>query len=423
MNKQFAGALAGLLIPGIIFIAYSAFLFPAAFTAASLAVIVLYALAFYAYGRRLDERMLRHATVAHITLGTLALAFSLFNLAYLFVIVLAVTAGFVVAKSIFMRDLAKVLFMFGIVALSVVMMFEPTIIINQSSPPILDDNWWAALNWMKNNTEACGTVATYWDPGHFIRAIANRPVVFDGASQNALWNATIPSNYSYEQMKDAAVIDEFTTTNLSDGRVLIETARIQDISTALMTDNETLAVRILDKFRLANCSTVYFLATSDLIDKSYWWSYFATWNPIDKGCATPMSVLGLASTSPSASGETVYTFQGGIPTGCNQQIPAQIIVTQQNNTYSALALINGQLLPIQEFSYYTQFGIRTTANENAPVKGTALMDQNRGSIIFIPPQLAGSMFTKMMFFNGEGLQRIKFVNSWGGELKLYKVTY
>jgi len=305
----------------------------------------------------------------------------------------------------------------------VVMMFEPTIIINQSSPPILDDNWWAALNWMKNNTEACGTVATYWDPGHFIRAIANRPVVFDGASQNALWNATVPSNYSYEQMKDAAVIDKFIPTNLSDGRVLIETARIQDISTALMTENETLAVRILDKFRLANCSTVYFLATSDLIDKSYWWSYFATWNPVDKGCATPMSVLDLVRASPSASGETVYTFQGGIPTGCSQQIPAQIIVTQQNSTYSALALINGQLLPMQEFSYYTQFGIRTTANENAPVKGTALMDSNRGSIIFIPPQLAGSMFTKMMFFNGEGLQRIKFVNSWGGELKLYKVTY
>ncbi|MBI3190912.1 hypothetical protein HYZ41_04395, partial [archaeon] len=54
--------------------------------------------------------------------------------------------------------------------------------ISECAGTVLSDNWWQALNWIKNNTKECAVVATYWDPGHFITGIARRPVVFDGAS-------------------------------------------------------------------------------------------------------------------------------------------------------------------------------------------------------------------------------------------------
>ena len=60
----------------------------------------------------------------------------------------------------------------------------PASALSISQGTVLSNNWWNALNWMKNNTEECGVVATYWDPGHFIVAVAGRPVVFDGAGQN-----------------------------------------------------------------------------------------------------------------------------------------------------------------------------------------------------------------------------------------------
>jgi len=64
--------------------------------------------------------------------------------------------------------------------------------ISECAGTVLSNNWWEALNWIKNNTKECAVVATYWDPGHFITGIARRPVVFDGASQGS--TITLPTN-------------------------------------------------------------------------------------------------------------------------------------------------------------------------------------------------------------------------------------
>src|SRR3989338_2814099 len=69
--------------------------------------------------------------------------------------------------------------------------FQPANAISQGAGTILTPNWYSALTWINNNTEQCAVVATYWDPGHFITAIAQRAVVFDGASQGA--QRTVPT--------------------------------------------------------------------------------------------------------------------------------------------------------------------------------------------------------------------------------------
>ncbi|MBI4170426.1 MAG: hypothetical protein HY514_01940, partial [Candidatus Aenigmarchaeota archaeon] len=283
-----------------------------------------------------------------------------------------------------------------------------------------------SLNWIRNNTDTCAVVATYWDPGHFITGIAKRAVVFDGASQNALWNTTVAAGLSYEEIREIAASEKFRATNITvngEAKTLIETARIQDIATTLATDNETLAIKILEKYRKPGCKEMYYLATADLIGKSFWWTYFWSWNPIDKGCATPMSQMGLRQARPSTAGGITYVYEGGIPAGCNQQIPGQVVINQQNDSLQAFVLRSNQLEQVEQLVYFTNQGGVLRTQPNAPVKGLIFMEPNRQGIVFIPPEIKDSMFTKMFFFNGQGLQNFEFVDSWGGEVKLFRIKF
>ena len=70
--------------------------------------------------------------------------------------------------------------------------FQPANALSQGAGTILSPGWFDALTWIEQNTAPCAVVATYWDPGHFITAIAQRAVVFDGASQGA--QRTVPTS-------------------------------------------------------------------------------------------------------------------------------------------------------------------------------------------------------------------------------------
>ncbi|MFT5388137.1 MAG: hypothetical protein ACI9F2_000098 [Lysobacterales bacterium] len=60
--------------------------------------------------------------------------------------------------------------------------------------PIYNQTWDKALTHIKNNTPTDSIINTWWSPGHFIKAIAQRRVTFDGASINypqAYWMSNI----------------------------------------------------------------------------------------------------------------------------------------------------------------------------------------------------------------------------------------
>lgn len=427
IKKPTAVAFASLIIMAAVFVIHSLYAFPKYMIALAV-LFVLYTAVLYLISRKINpsDTALNNISILHITAFTIFLAFTSFDLTVLLGIVVAVTIIFFIVKTFSLRDFGKILFMFFIVVITATTMVLPSVAISQGQGTVLSDNWWNAFQWIKANTSECAVVATYWDPGHFITGIARRPVVFDGASQNAVWSTIVDANLTYEQMRDIAVTDKFVTSNVTtDGqqKVMIETARIQDIAISLSTDNETLAIKILEKYRKPGCNEMYYLATSDLIGKSYWWTYFGTWNPVDKGCATPMSQLGLVQPKPSRDGSLTFVYQGGLPSGCNQQVGGQVIVVQQNTTINAFVLDNNQLLPVEEFMYFTDSGAVLKTQENAPKKGLVILDPGRGAVIFVPPEIKDSMFTKMFFFNGQGLQHFELVNNWGGEVKLYRIRF
>lgn len=431
--KNIASALGSAASMGIVFDAYLLLDFPALYAAVFGILLILYIAIFYVLAKKIGipDQMSQTVALLHISAMAVIMALAFFNLVYLFILMVGVGAVLFYKKMFFIRDIAKILLIFIIVYISTTTIFQPSVAMALGQGTVLDDNWWNALNWIKNNTKECAVVATYWDPGHFITGIANRAVVFDGASQNDPWIATVDRGLTYDQMKEIAGTDKFTAKNATingEEKTIIQTARIQDIATTLSTANETLALNILKKYKKPGCNEMYYLATADLIGKSYWWTYFSSWNPIDKGCATPMSQLGLKQVKPSSNGVVTYTFEGGIPSGCNQQVGGQVIITQQNNSLQAYLFDGSKLQQIEQFIYFTEQGGILRTSENAPVKGLVLLDPSMQAIIFIPPEIKDSMFTRMFFFNGQGsdgqpLGNFTFVNQWGGEVKLYKINF
>lgn len=289
--------------------------------------------------------------------------------------------------------------------------YNPSVSIAKGSGTVLSDNWWEALNWIKNNTEECSVIATYWDPGHFITGIARRAVVFDGASQNAqiiLQTNDSKNGLVVENYPDGANQVLFYKNNT------VVHARIKDIGISLYTENETLSKEILENYRKQGCD-LYFIASSDLIGKSVWWSYFATWTPTDKGKQYSYLTIPLQQTKPLISENAIvyiYPF--------SQQ---QSFVVYQTNQTKVKAFLqqNNQLVTVEKVFYFTNAGGIITTDESADVKGMIWLTPDKSTAVFIPKEIENSMFTRLFFFNGQGLNNFEYVNSWGGELKLFKV--
>lgn len=348
-----------------------------------------------------------------------------------FLVLIIIIAILYATKRMNKAEVALSVIAYFTVLLSVVFYIIPSYAVSISSGPILDDNWWQALNWMKNNTQECAVIATYWDPGHFITGIAQRPVIYDGASQNALLelNSTRISELGIDISKYQEGINferydkGITEIIVRRGDTLIS-SRMKDVASAMFTDNETLAVELLKRYKKPNCSEMYFLATSDLIGKSTWWTYFSTWDPmIDcdtslcKGTPRNYMILSLGGKKPLFS-EGVVGYE--YPLSQAQSI----ILYQKNDTITALLQNGNQFRKIKRIIYPTQTGLYVMDNPDADVPGTVLLlDPSFGSIMYMPAELENAMYTRMMFFNGEGLKHFKLVNSWGFEVKLYKIDF
>ncbi len=293
--------------------------------------------------------------------------------------------------------------------------YLPSSVIAACSGTVLDDNWWAALNWIKNNTAECSVVATYWDPGHFITGIAKRSVVFDGATQGA--TRTVAANENL-----TGTIIEKADNGINNIKIYengtVTTARIQDIATTLFTSNETLAVNILRDYEKPNCTEFYYIASADLIGKSQWWTYFATWNPLNAptfGQRYNYAILSLSSARPILEQNSIaYYYNIGQNTA--------FVIYEANNTLTPYFQQQNQLAGVEKLYYFDKQGNgKLFVNENADLKGLLWLDPSRQTLVFMPPELEASLFTRMFFFNGLGLQKFELVNVWGGEIKLFKV--
>ncbi len=293
----------------------------------------------------------------------------------------------------------KLIFRYGMIFLVALLtlwiIYEPytqSIAISMGSGTVLSPNWWTGMNWINQNTANCSVIATYWDPGHFITGIAKRPAVFDGASQGASrW------------------------VDLGNGS-LLERSRIQDIATILFTTNEDQAVDILRNYQFDDCEDpMYFIASADLLSKSQWWTYFSTWDPVNKGTIYTYATLPLSEAKPIISENTiVYKY--------NLDADRYFAVYDRDDTYETFFVQQNTFLHVESIYAFSKDGRSYIATDpEAEIKGRLWISPDKQTVIFIPPELQDSMFTKMYLYDGFGLEKFTPVMNFGGEVKLYRV--
>ena len=293
-------------------------------------------------------------------------------------------------------------------------------------------NWANAFEWIKNNTPKCSLIATYWDPGFWIQDLAERPVVFDGGSQNSLKRTKLENLHGLDCIRDRkGLVDE--------ERGLCITARIRDISTCLYTENETLCAKILLSYLpekdnslyrryYGNCTPkIYFLASSDLLGKSHWWSMFATWDVEKKG-GNPSDyyIVGLQKREKLIleKGYALYYHPFVFYPTQKIYIPVLKIVEKGNNSQEITPYLydGGNFYKIKKLAFYSDNSPIIYEYEDAEMEGMLYLGNNLQFVIFIPKELENSLFTRMFLFNGYGLKYFKLVYS-NPEVKLFELRY
>jgi asparagine N-glycosylation enzyme membrane subunit Stt3 len=303
----------------------------------------------------------------------------------------------------------------GIVFVMLIMFLSDAIRIGIAATGMeISNNWYDALDWLKANGNSSTLVVTWWDPGHIIANVAGLKVMADGAHCGP--EQCIPYNHNM---------------------------RIQDMGAAFSTSDENVSIAILRRYLALTpeqcnearkvfgsimpenaCEPItkmYLLATSDLIGKYYWLSYFGSC--IVKNGVKNIDIchnLNLEQLKKIAEGRNyihcIYSSElsqqlGAASFACQVNIPMAISIVQQNDNF--ISVLNSPQQGIRNAivtnTLIYQNGIHFVYNyKNASntVDGLVFVEANSPVLLFMDSKIRDSVFTNMFFFNGQGNQQL-----------------
>ncbi|MEK6901126.1 MAG: hypothetical protein AABX37_02185, partial [Nanoarchaeota archaeon] len=165
-----------------------------------------------------------------------------------------------------------------------------------NSAPSMNDGWYNILTKIKNEAPPDAIITSWWDFGHWFKAIADRRVTFDGGSQVG-WGA-------YWVGKSLITNDERTTVGiirmLNCGqnsafkeldKIFNDTPRQIDILHEIILQSKDNAIRTLKnndltsdqiasviKFTHCDAPPDYFITSEDMVGKAGVWGHFGSWD-------------------------------------------------------------------------------------------------------------------------------------------------
>ncbi len=330
----------------------------------------------------------------------------------------AASAGYVIGNLfVYLKNRNLLIFstVFGIIAVFSIIFISNAIQFGYSASGMtLSQNWYDMLDWLKENADKDSLVATWWDPGHIITGYTGLKVMADGAHCSP--EICIPYNHNI---------------------------RIQDTGRMFSTNNESESVDILSKYRELTpeqCAAarenfkdimpadacdpindIYVIASSDLIGKYYWMSFFGSWND------TAKTGNGRNFMQMSFSGMD----KNGLPTYSNI-----ITLMQKDNQIVGILNIPQQGIRnaiIKDIVYSYQgeeIRYRVPDNQTNTIDGMLWVDSGFSMVIFMDSSVRDSVFTNMFFFNGNGIQEfnISKLNNFelvysNPEIRIFKVNF
>jgi dolichyl-diphosphooligosaccharide--protein glycosyltransferase len=168
--------------------------------------------------------------------------------------------------------------------------------------PSMNDEWYASLMKINQNASRDAIINSWWDMGHWFKAIGNRSVTFDGTSQNtpmAHWigNALLTSdedtavgilrmldcgsNDAFNEL-DSALNDTEESVHLLYRIIVLDKADAKNTLKSFISlqGKKLTADKIEMILKKTHCNPPedYFIASDDMIGKSGVWAHFGSWN-------------------------------------------------------------------------------------------------------------------------------------------------
>ena len=313
--------------------------------------------------------------------------------------------------------------------------------------PGTDESMVSSLQWISNNTSNNTIITSWWDFGHLFTAVANRPVTFDGSSQDspsAYWvgEALLTSNETLSagilrmlaSSGDSApeTLDNMTNNTGKSVQILnsilgVNRTQALSIMTTQYGLTQSQAQTIAQYTHPANPAPHVFITSPDMVDKAGWWSYFGSWN-FTSGNGTNYQYVASPMNATTVNNNTLLVGQNAVVAQANGTgYSAGIINTNAittNNTSETLDQISNELetgngsLLIQphELILINNNTVTSQIVSNSSQYSIILINENNTYIaVAMNSQLENSMFTRMFFESGAGLTLFKPAYTNGGD--------
>ncbi len=346
--------------------------------------------------------------------------------------------------------------------------------------PLINDAWWDALTKIKTESASNAIINSWWDFGHHFKYIADRAVTFDGATQNyphAHWIGRVLSTDNEDEaigilrMLDCGSNKAFETL---DNEIQDTAKSVRILYQIIVLDKEkarTILKEYIDnpddvlQYTHCNPPEDYFITSDDMIGKSGVWAHFGNWNferadiwmnlknlPRDEAIAKMiekydyteekaeslyLEVQALNSESEANSWISPWPGYASGLNGCDVSNNIAkcgnglFVNMNDSNDYEAMIQVqNGAGIPKSLVYVDTKTNKlieKEFNNSNVGLSAVLIPSGNSYTSLFVSPELAKSMFTRLFFMAGQGLEHFDLFDSQkqvtGGDIYVWKVDW
>ena len=339
--------------------------------------------------------------------------------------------------------------------------------------PSYNDAWDQTLNKIKLDAEdGIGYITTWWDFGHWFVAKDIR-VTFDGGDQREriYWvgkSLLTPSEdesigilqiLNCGQEKPQHLLEKYFQNDTVKSVEILNTIMVQNKGEAIMTlqDKSLSAEQIENLTAVTHCDDLlpqYFITSQDMVGKAGVWGHFGSWNftkakiwqtvnpkNFEEGTKILTEEFNI---SKEEAPDMYYDIQRtkadswiapwpGYFTGQNSCIEQDNILKCQNGvevdlkTMQATIYTQNGKFALKSISYIDttgDFKVMEGTGNLGPYSALLLPD-NRA--ILVDPLHADSMFTRLFYFEGHGLEHFKLFSDTtqvtGGRIQVWKINW
>ena len=347
-----------------------------------------------------------------------------------------------------------------------------------SDIPIVNDAWYNALIAIKQNSSNNAIITSWWDFGHHFKAIADRPVTFDGTTQTspaAHWVGKLLMIDDEVQAVGILRMLDCGSNSAFDELYKINNdthLSIKILNEIIVLDKKGAEKKLKDlKFNAKQIEKIlsythceppeaYFIASEDMIGKSGVWSHFGSWNferaeiwinrglPKEKAIERMMEEYNYTKekaeniyfeiqtiTSDSEANAWVAPWPGYAGTTKCGKNNKDVYVCSNGfqinlSNYDIFGVGQQGIVRPKAAAFATGDGIFEKEFNGSTVNvGMTIIPRSENELeaVLSSRELTGSMFTRMFYMQGHGLRYFKLFNHQRGltgtDIYVYKVDW